>query len=188
MNFLNKTILTLATGALLTTTAAHATSGHPYIGAKIGQFNTDADDADINLDKPTAYGLYAGYSFDHHFGAEVEYITSNDADWTDDFDNSKGEYSVNTAGLYGTYHHHFPNELHNLYVKGKLGVAQTELDVDNGDSVDDTGIAGGIALGYNLSNQAAIELEYAKLPSIDEDNETVGVDADLITLGAHFRF
>lgn len=185
MNFLNKTILTLATGALLTTTAAHATSGHPYIGAKLGQFSVDADD--VNLDKPTAYGVYAGYSLDHHFGAEAEYITSSNADWKAE-DGDKGEYSANTMGLYGTYHYHFPNELHNLYAKGKLGFAKVEIDDKEGDSIDDTGIAGGISLGYNLSKDAAIELEYAKLPKIEESDEDFKIDSDLITLGAHFRF
>lgn len=185
MNFLNKTILTLATGALLTTTAAHATSGHPYIGAKLGQFNVDIDDVD--LDNATAFGVYAGYSFDHHFGAEAEYITSSDADWENTKNGAKGDYNASTMGLYGTYHYHFPNELHNLYAKGKLGVAKVTLDPSDGDESDDTGIAGGISLGYNLSNQAAIELEYAKLPTIKETDK-LKADSDLITLGAHFRF
>lgn len=187
MNFLKKTILTLATGALLTTTAAHATSGHPYIGAKLGQINADIDG--LNTDKATAYGVYAGYSFDHHFGAEAEYITSGNADWeNNDVSTNKGEYSANTMGLYGTYHYHFPNELHNLYVKGKLGVAKVEIEPENMKSFDDTGVAGGISLGYNLSRDAAIELEYAKLPTIDETDNNAKTDTDLITLGAHFHF
>lgn len=186
MNLVNKTIIALATGVVLTTSIAHATGGQPYIGAKIGQFNVD-NNADTDIDDATAYGVYAGYSFNNNFGAEVEYLTSKDTDFTEE-DGEKGEYSLNTTGLYATYHHHFPNQYRNLYAKGKLGVAKTKVELNDSHSFDETGIAGGVALGYNLSSTAAIELEYTKLPSIDETDDNAETDSDLWTIGAHYRF
>ncbi len=188
MKALNKTLIALATGAILTTSAAHATGGQPYIGVKVGQSHIDVDDTDINVDKSTTYGVYAGYSFDNHFGAELEYISSQDADFTDDFDDSEGELNMNNIGLYGTYHHHLPNELSNLYVKGKLGFAKIDIENNEGYSIDDSGVAGGVAVGYNLGTNTSVELEYSKLPSIDETDDTLEINTDMWTIGAHYRF
>lgn len=185
MNTLNKTLIALATGAVLTTSAAHATGGQPYVGAKIGQFNVDVD-SKADADNATAYGVYAGYSFDHHFGAEAEYLTSSDADYTY-AGGREGEYNMDTAGIYGTYHYHFPAYTP-LYVKGKLGLAQTSIERDDGRDADDSGLAGGVALGYNLGTTAAIEAEYTKLPSIEDVDDMPDYDADLWTIGAHYRF
>ncbi|MEG9303781.1 porin family protein [Psychrobacter celer] len=179
MKTLQKTILALATGSLLTVGANAAVTygngytGQPYVGAKIGQF-----DNDVNGDDPTAYGVYAGYNFDPNFGLEVEYVGSDDAD----LDNNAGDYDTKTYGAYGTYRYMFPNTA--LYAKGKLGVAKTELEADfdngNNDSVSDTGIAGGIGLGYAVSPNFNVETEYAMMDS--------DADTKLLTVGANLKF
>ena len=83
MKTLQKTLLALAAGSLLTVGAQAATSysngytGQPYVGVKVGQFDLDID----NADDPTAYGVYGGYNFDQNFGVEAEYVGSDDADY-----------------------------------------------------------------------------------------------------------
>ena len=180
MNTLQKTLIALATGSLLSVSAQAAVSyaGQPYVGVKAGKFMVDID----NVDDPTAYGVYGGYNFDPNFGVEVEYVGADDADIN--VTGGKGELSTKTYGAYGTYRYYFPNTS-GLYAKGKLGIAKTEADatvtragVTRTASSDDTGLAGGVGLGFAVNNNISIEGEYAKVDS----------DADLLTVGAHLKF
>lgn len=181
MNTLQKTLFALAAGSLLTVSAQAATTysngytGQPYVGAKVGQFDLDIN----NADDPTAYGVYGGYNFDPMFGVEAEFVGSDDADYRN------GELDAKTYGAYGTARYQFPNT--GLYAKGKLGVAKTEVEGNYTvgstrvpKSASDTGIAGGVGLGYSVNPDFGIEAEYAMM-----DSE---VDAKLMTVGAHLKF
>ncbi len=187
MNKFQKMLLVLVGSSVLSVSAHAATTfgnGQMYAGLKVGQFYLDDDGLD-DLDDATAYGVYGGYKFDPNFGIEVEYVGSSDADF--EFDGIDGEYDVKTYGAYGTYRYFFPNAA-GIYAKGKLGIAKTEVDIsiDDGfggsydDSSDDTGVAGGIGLGYSINPDFAVELEYALTDS--------DADAELLTLGAHLNF
>ena len=176
MKTLQKTLLALAAGSLLSMGAQAAVSygngytGQPYVGVKVGQFDLDVDGAD----KPTAYGVYGGYNFDPNFGIEAEYVGSDDADF-----GRFGDVSAKTYGAYGTYRYAFPNT--GLYAKGKLGVAKTEVDISApgfSKSESDTSLAGGVGLGYSVNPNFSVEAEYDKL----------GSDADLMTVGAQLKF
>ena len=192
MNTLQKSLIAVAAGSLLSVGAQAAVfntgyAGQPYVGAKVGQLNPSANAGE--LDKATAYGVYAGYNFDPNFGAEVEYVGTDDADYTytDKKVTTKGEGDAKTYGAYGTYRYYLPN-MNGLYAKGKLGVARTEIDASsknvagNGErnKVDQTstGLAGGVGIGFAPSQNIGIEAEYAK----------AGSDADLVTIGAHLKF
>ncbi|MDN3441931.1 MULTISPECIES: porin family protein [Psychrobacter] len=179
MKTLQKTILALATGSLLSVGAQAAVNygngytGQPYVAAKVGQFDLDVDGAD----DPTAYGVTAGYNFDPNFGIEAEYVGSDDADYRG------GDIDAKTYGAYGTYRYAFPNS--GLYAKGKLGVAKTEVEANNTNfagasdfSDDDTNIAGGVGLGYAVNSDFSVEAEY----------DMLGSDADLMTVGAQLKF
>lgn len=181
MKTLQKTLLAVAAGTLLSVSAQAAITygngytGQPYVGVKVGQFDLDVD----NADNPTAYGVYAGYNFDPNFGAELEYVGSDDADFRG------GDIDAKTYGAYGTYRYTFPNTA--LYAKAKLGIAKTEVEGDYNvgafrvsDSTSDTGIAGGLGLGYAVTPNMGVEAEYAMMDS--------DVDAKLITVGAHLKF
>ena len=180
MKTLQKTLLALAAGSLLSMGAQAAVSygngytGQPYVGVKVGQFDLDVDGAD----KPTAYGVYGGYNFDPNFGIEAEYVGSDDADYYN------GDIDAKSYGAYGTYRYQFPNT--GLYAKGKLGVAKTKVEGNylssnstrNTYSDSDTSLAGGIGLGYSVNPNFSVEAEYDKL----------GSDADLMTVGAQLKF
>ena len=179
MKTLQKTLLALVAGSLLTVGAQAAVTygngytGQPYVGVKVGQFDLDVDGAD----DPTAYGVYGGYNFDPNFGVEVEYVGSDDADYYG------GEIDAKTYGAYGTYRYAFPNS--GLYAKGKVGIAKTELEASatvagktRSKSADDTSLAGGIGLGYAVNQDFSVEAEY----------DIVGSDTDLMTIGAQLKF
>ena len=178
MKTLQKTLLALAAGSLLSMGAQAAVSygngytGQPYVGAKVGQFDLDVDGAD----KPTAYGVYGGYNFDPNFGVEAEFVGSDDADYRG------GDINAKTYGAYGTYRYAFPNT--GLYAKGKLGVARTEVEASNttlglyNGTDKDTSLAGGVGLGYSVNPNFSVEAEYDKL----------GSDADLMTVCAQLKF
>ncbi len=187
MKTLQKTLLALVAGSLMSVGAQAAVSynaGQAYAGVKVGQYSPD----DVE-DDAVSYGVYGGYKFTPEFGVEAEYLTTSDADA---FDTTleKSEYSADVFGLYATYDYAFPNT--GLYAKGRLGVAKNEIDVEYTDKViasesgsfseSETGVAGGLGLGYNITPMASVEAIYNYYPSIED------LDVSGITLGAHFKF
>lgn len=113
---------------------------------------------------------------------------------------AKGDIKGETFGLYGTYKYDFPNTA--MYVKGKLGIAQNKVTfevpsykMENSkgqvvpmpatgwqQSWKESGLAGGVGVGYNVSPTVAVEAEYAVLPKLEHS------DSDLITIGAKAKF
>lgn len=175
MKTLQKTLLALAAGSLLSVGAQAAVSygsgytGQPYVGAKVGKF----DLGESGAKDPTAYGVVAGYNFDPNFGMEAEYVGSDDANY------NTGDISAKTYGAYGTYRYGFPNT--GLYAKGKLGLAETKVKSSGALPIVDrskTSLAGGVGLGYNVNPNFGIEAEYDRLNS----------DVDLMTIGANLKF
>ena len=195
MKMLQTTVLALATASLLSVSAQAAVNyaGQPYIGAKVGQYNPDIDDSD-DIDSATSYGVYGGYKFTPEFGVEAEYLTTSDTDVFEDAV-EKAEYSADVLGLYATYDYAFPTTA--LYAKGRLGFAKNEVNVDVTNKISsslnesfsesDTGVAGGLGLGYNFTPMVSAEAMYNFYPSIDLGDGD-DFDASGVTLGAHFKF
>lgn len=174
MKVLSKIVLATAIIAGATVANANvsygngAMAGQPYVGVKVGKFKVDADIKD-----PTAYGVYGGYNFDQNFGAEVEYVGSEDVK------DGGVEYNVKTYGVYGTYRYHFNNTP--VYLKGKLGVAKAEAEAKSAlgsATADDTGLGLGIGLGYAPTANISLEASY----------DHVASDVDLYTIGASLKF
>ncbi|MEJ6066307.1 porin family protein [Psychrobacter sp. 16-Bac2893] len=195
MKMLQTTVLALATASLLSVSAQAAVNyaGQPYIGAKVGQYSPDIDDAD-DIDDATSYGVYGGYKFTPEFGVEAEYLTTSDTDVFEDAV-EKAEYSADVLGLYATYDYAFPTTA--LYAKGRLGFAKNEVNVDVTNKISsnlnesfsesDTSVAGGLGLGYNFTPMVSAEAMYNFYPSIDLGDGD-DFDASGVTLGAHFKF
>ena len=199
MDALQHTLLALLAGGLVSVSAQAAIfsstgyASQPYAGVKIGQYSPDIDDAD-DIDDATSYGVYGGYKFTPEFGVEAEYLTTSDEEV---YDNAleKSEYSANVYGIYATYDYAFPTTA--LYAKGRLGFAKNEVDAEYTDkfisannesfSESDTGVAGGLGLGYNFTPMVSAEAMYNFYPSIDLGDGD-DFDASGVTLGAHFKF
>ncbi len=185
MKALQKSILAIAlvgaatVGANAAVTYGASTVGQPYVGLKVGQFDADIAGAD----KATAYGVYGGYQFDQNFGAEMEYIGSDDAD-INNSNGTRSTYDAKTYGAYGTYNYNFVNTP--IYAKAKLGVAKNEIKINQGNKADKTSIAGGLGLGYNVTPAFAVEADYNWLPSAEIGNTKY--DTNLWTVGAKLKF
>lgn len=180
MKLFTKVALVVATSAAFATAAQAAnfgalSTGNAYVGVKAGQYLVDVDG--LSDDTPTAYGAYAGYNFDQNFGVEAEYVRSGDADLVSGY----AEYNLQHAGLYGTYRYQFNNTP--IYAKAKLGFANakievTDLTTNSSDSESDSGLAGGVALGYKPVQNVGVELAF----------DYIAQDVNAVTLGAHFAF
>lgn len=196
MKNLQKALLAVIAGSVMTMSAQAAISygaGQSYVGAKIGQYRPDGDVAS-SIDDAISYGVYGGYKFTPNFGIEAEYLaTSEEEVYNNEFE--KSEYSADVYGLYGTYDYAFPNTA--IYAKGRLGIAKNEIDAEYTDKIvssgsfkasdSDTGVAGGLALGYNVTPMVSVEAMYNFYPSIDIGDGD-DLDASGITLGAHAKF
>lgn len=189
MKLLQKTLLAVTTGVFMTVGAQAAmnyNTAEPYLGVKVGQYDLDGAE-----DEATSYGVYGGAKFTPNFGVEAEYMTTSDEDFkTGTFTNS--EYNGEVYGLYATGNYYFPNT-NGIYAKGRVGVAKNEVEVDSkvadyfDGSESETGIAGGVGLGYDFAPNAAVEIAYDWYPSID-DVAGEDLDASGVTLGANFKF
>lgn len=182
-----KTYLNTALAIAITasvTTAAQANNYHgAYVGAKLAQSLTDeisSNDATADIDEPMSYGLYGGYTWPNHFGFELAYNQTEDAD-VEVSGTKTGEANINSLGAYVTYAH-YPQRMGPLYIKGKLGVvrADAEFEPTAGDSTseDDTGIGAGIGLGYDLTPNFSLEGEY-NYAAVNEDLSDIGIGLKL---------
>ncbi len=178
MKTITKAILTAATLSVVAVSANAANyagmTGQPYVGVKVGQLKLDGDNAP-NL---TSYGVYGGYNFTDNFGIEADF---NGTDAKDLENTSLAEASAKNYGVYGTYRYNFAQAP--VYAKGKLGVAYNDVEVKNkvtGGSVSETETvaAGGVGLGYNLTNNFGVEAMY----------NIAGKDVQGASIGAHLKF
>lgn len=182
MKTLTKAILALTATSVLALSAnaniSYGKAGEPYVGVKVGQF--DIDRIQGHKGDLTAYGVYGGYNFDDKFGVEAEYQGAD----SDKYKVGTTEYELKakTYGAYGTYRHQFANTP--VYVKGKLGLAKTEVEdksISNSTyshKTDKTSLAGGVGVGFKPTNNIGVEATYNYLNS----------DANVWGVGAHLAF
>ena len=196
MKLLNKALVSVLLGSVMMMSAQAAVNygtGQSYAGVKVGQYRPDGDVAS-SIDNAVSYGVYGGYKLTPNFGIEAEYLaTSEEEVYNNEFE--KSEYSADVYGLYGTFDYEFPNTA--LYAKGRLGIAKHEVDTEYTDKIvssfsfeasgADTGVAGGLGLGYNVTPMVSVEAMYNFYPSIDLGDGD-DLDASGITLGAHAKF
>lgn len=174
MKTLQKTLLAVATTAILATTANAGinTAGQPYAGVKVGQFDTSYS---VNEKNQTAYGVFGGYQFDPNWGVEAEFVGGDKAKAT--VDNVEDKIKTKTYGVYGTYNYNFANLP--VYAKAKLGLAKTEAKLTTSNWKDSsTNFAYGAGVGYQATPALSVEAEYAKAEK----------NTNLWTIGAKVKF
>lgn len=175
-----KSILALATASVLALSAnanINYGAGQAYVGVKAGQFNLDK--VQNHKGDLTAYGVYGGYNFDQNLGVEVEYQAADSEKYK--VGTSERELKAKTYGAYGTYQHQLAGTP--VYVKGKLGLAKTEVENKATSSnwsqtTDKTSLAGGVGVGFKPSNNFGVEATYNYLNQ----------DASVWGVGAHLAF
>lgn len=158
--------------------------GTPYVGVKIGKMDYNGKV------KPTTYGVYGGYYYDANISAELEYIGSETGHLAQDGLNvaAKGRH----YGVYGGYRYNF--EQSPIYVKGKLGLVNSEIKVKdtnrvgNEDKLNSTGIAFGANVGYQATPNFSVDLGYTHYPHLRLQNQNLIIKAQGVDLGATYRF
>lgn len=172
---------TAATAVLATGVNANANTityggtqvNQPYVGLKVGRVSDNFEKAGSY--ETTAYGVYGGYNFDQHFGAEAEYLMTSKKEL---IAGSGIDHKAQMYGAYGTYRFHLDNTP--FYAKAKAGVAKVEekLYGANGSIKNaDTGFAYGLGAGYEAGNFA-----------VEASFERPHKDVDFISVGATFKF
>lgn len=74
-------------------------------------------------------------------------------------------------------------------VFGKVGFASVGYEGDAGDSIDDTGISVGFGAKVNFDrNGSGLVIEYTVLPDVEDDDSSLEVESDMISIGAQFAF
>lgn len=144
-------------------------SGKWIIGGKIATVDLNqAESVDID-----AAGIVLGYQFARSIGraggtstVEFEYISGDD-----DINSFGGaNIDVDVANLFFTY-----RSAGTLYykVKGGLSAADVEISGAFGETSEasETGLAGGIGLGYRVGDLGVIELEY----QVDASDADLGI-------------
>lgn len=184
----------LVGGSLMGATAHAATGGkysqkgQGYIGFKAGQLSIDSDIATKKLgvkidiiDEMDLYGIYGVYNVTPAIGLEMDLLVS-DKKHLDTMFYSMSQ-RVGSIGTYVTYKHELADT--GIYGKAKLGAATTILDYNFaflGRTKEGTAaqvdVAGGVGVGYLVSNRLALDVDYSK----------VGKDTTLLTFGANYKF
>jgi hypothetical protein len=129
--------------------------GTAYWGATAGLMDIDFR----NADSPINVGLRGGYTLPSGWGFEAEYTNSLISGEADVFDNDV-DVDVQTLAGYGTY-----RSYGDIYFKGRFGLLYEDVSVGSASS-DDTGISLGGGIGFDMSPNTNVELEYTM---IEED-------------------
>lgn len=148
---LARKIIPLMSSFLLFTVAPPIYAGDFYFGAKIGQMVID----NVGIDDPTNLGLTLGYEFGAvaaDVGVEGEYTKS-----TKDGTFQGNDFDVETIGLYLAGRTAGP-----LYVKGRFGYVDTNVDGRAG--ISESGTSYGLGLGFSVG-VAQFEFEYTRINS-----------------------
>ena len=136
------------------------------IGGKISKVDLNqADSVDVD-----AAGIVLGYEFARSIGnaGGTSTVELEDISGDDDINSLGGaNVDVEVANLFFTY-----RSPGTLYYKIKGGLSASEIEINsafNGrSSASETGLAGGIGLGYRVGDLGVIELEY-QLDASDAD-------------------
>lgn len=168
---MNKQIMILAAGVLLSSTALAATdervsySATPsssggdsrfYVGAGLGQSNTYLTSG-LSKNSDTAYSLLAGYSIERNFAIELQYANLGNITATNTSTASSNGGSI--AGL------GFMPVTGNLSVYGKFGLAKVNTSWNTAvaatpTSQSKTGFVWGVGTQLDYSPQGGVRLSF----------------------------
>ena len=174
-----------------------------YVGGSVGQFmyeeegiisgvNYSFDESDF------AYKAYGGYRFLPNLGVEVAYADLGAPEGNLDLNGSASalKAEVETTALMGyVVGYLFQDSNWDLF--GKVGMASWDNDTtvtntNTGASLSTsssgTDLALGIGLQYRTDSNFAIRAEWENVQIDDDDSAISDQTADLVTVGANYRF
>lgn len=190
---MNKILLTLIASATVISGSAMAQS-KPYVGVGVASTNhtfnaagtssTDSDGWKANAK------IFGGVDFTPNYGIEAGYTDIRNADHTFNYGvaNTPGSATSDGHRFYLAGKATMPvNDQFSVY--GKLGAGYTKTRLSSAvpglsGSDSKTEVYAGLGGQYNLSDKAALILEYERYGKTKD----VGAKADAITAGAKFSF
>lgn len=141
---------------------ALADKGDLSVSLKYSKPRPDAigiEGANVDAKGDQGFAFALGYEYDPNWTIEFEYITSESND-----NSFQGGVKLKTTGfgLYGVYRSE--RTVSSPYFLGRLGIGKTEFKFTQpgftGATADETGLAFGVGVGYQYSDQIAVEAEY----------------------------
>ena len=158
---IGKALLLLALSAL----AAPVFASEIVIGAKAGVVNIDAK----GVDPATIGSVQLGYEFLDlavvDVATELELARS-----ISDGESDAGDYSYSSKALYLS-----ARTLGPIYVIGRAGIIDVEVDFDNAGKSDDNGVAYGVGVGFSTGIRVEIEVTRYEFDSSDTTTVTLGL-------------
>lgn len=168
----------------LSVTATAADDSGWFAGAAIGQ--SDIDASGISFDEDTSYKLFAGYDFTRNWALGVEYADLGEFDVTSSLPAGVTAFTeVDGFNFYGMYSHHI-NDSFSLFAKAGIFIWDVTA-VASGPggtataSEDDSDFSWGLGGAFNMTDSAALTLEFQRFDIGDDE-------VDTITGGITFRF
>lgn len=176
---MKKIAIALLLTASIVTPVVAADMQHMYVGARVGKANTSIDNAVLNKDNPTGYGVFIGHMFSPSFALEGEYLRLGEV--TQGTAGSKSDgYSLSGVGS-------FPlGEEFTLF--GKLGYAKISskpTGSSTGGKAKSDGVTYGFGGQFNATPMVGIRAGWDKYKL--DDNAFKG-DISLVSVGAVFKF
>ena len=166
----------LATTLLASAPAMAAEDGGFYVGAGIGTFSVDSDEA-------TSFKVLAGFDFNKYFAAELEYIDSSN------FEETEGDFAIEASVT-----------AFNVSVVGKVPVGEkfslfakfgmvfydidakiTEFGFTESASLSEEDVSYGVGAGFAFTENFGARIEYQGFDIQD-------TDTDLISASVTWRF
>jgi opacity protein-like surface antigen len=179
--------------------------------ANLAGVTVDSFSSKLSKDSFTG-DLFAGYQFNPYVAVELAYMDLGDATARVSGTYTNGDVSTGTFDGHLKFRSQgaalsvlpmYPvSEAWNIY--GRLGAYVGDTKLSDGVSVVDS-VAGtvtdhasvsktkteflwGAGVGYEVSRQAAIRLEYDGIPKVGDKNQTGEVDVSRVALGVDYRF
>jgi hypothetical protein len=168
----------LATALLLASTASMAADNGIYLGASLGQANTELDrDTGLDLDgDDTGFKIIAGIRPLDWFGIEASYVNFGEVE--------SGPLSVESDGITGFGVFFLPVGPVDVFAKGGVISFNTDINRQNVGTVfrdDGTDLAYGVGVQFRLLS-LGVRAEYEMF---DIDNVK---DANMLSIGVTYTF
>ena len=176
---MKKIAIALLLTASIVTPAVAADMQKMYVGVRAGKANTSIDNAVLNKDNPTGYGVFIGHMFSPSFALEGEYLRLGEVN------QGSGGYKSDAYSLSGVGSIPLGEE---FTLFGKLGYAKVTSKPSgsntNGKAKSD-GVTYGFGGQYNVTPMVGVRAGWDKYKL---DDGTFKGDVSLVSVGAVFKF
>ena len=177
---MKKITVALLLTASIVTPAVAADMQHMYVGARVGKADTSIDNASLNNNKPTGYGVFIGHMFSPSFALEGEYLRLGEVTLNSGGGTESDGFSLSGVGSIPL------GEEFSLF--GKLGYAKIESKATGSNpsgKVKSDGVTYGFGGQYNVTPMVGVRAGWDRYKL---DDSAFKGDISLVSVGAVFKF